>query len=274
MSSLHDQAEAAEAIGQLQNALDLWETVCRKDPDPALLCKLGRLRTKLGQWQPAEEAFLAALAIDRHFTLAMLFLGTLNNCRDDIDQETATDQAKGWFEKAISLEPSAIAYTLLGAAFCALDNEPSARNAFERALELDDQYEEAYYNLAGLPNTDRERKCELYKKAIQLDPGYALAHQRLGVIEHQRKNLLAAEYHFRRAVELDTLDVFSHLYLANLLAVKRDIKGAEAEFRAALAVDSPSHMRNTAEFFAVFLDRQGRHQEAEEIRNSKTSSRI
>jgi hypothetical protein len=69
-----------------------------------------------------------------------------------------------------------------------------------------------------------------------------------------------------------SLDVFSHLYLANLLAVKRDAKGAEAEFRAALAVDSPDHLRDTAEFFAVFLDRQGRHEEAAQIRRARASS--
>jgi tetratricopeptide (TPR) repeat protein len=268
MSSLHEQAEVAEAIGQLQNAVELWEKLCHTDPDPATLCKLGRLRQKLGQWQPAEEAFLAALAIDRNFTLAMLYLGILNDHREDVGQEAATGQAKIWLEKAVALEPSAMAYTLLGAAFCDLDDEPSARNAFERAIELDDEYEEAYYNLAGLPNTGSERKRELYQKAIQLDPGYALAHQRLGVIEHKQKNLAAAEYHFRRAVELDTLDVFSHLYLANLLAVKRDAKGAEAEFRAALAVDSPDHLRDTAEFFAVFLDGEGRHEEAAQIRRA------
>jgi tetratricopeptide (TPR) repeat protein len=272
MSSLHEQAEAAEAIGQLQNALELWEKVCRTDPDPATLCKLGRLRQKLGQWQPAEEALLAALAIDRSFTIAMLFLGILNMHREDIEHDAAMQQAATWLEKAIALEPSAMAHTLLGVTFCHRRDPESARQAFKRAIELDDEYEEAYYNLAGLPDTNPERKRDLYQKAIHLDPDYALAHQRLGVIEHKQKNLPAAEYHFRRAVELDTLDVFSHLYLANLLAVKRDAKGAEAEFRAALVVDSPHHLRETAEFFAVFLDRLGRHDEAEQVRSANTSS--
>lgn len=269
---LFQQAETAETLGQFQNAVELWERICFTNPDPPTLCKLGRLRQKLGQWQLAEEAFLAALATDRKFFLAMLYLGILNEHREDIDQETATGQAIVWLEKAVALEPSAMAYTLLGAAFCDLKDEASARNAFERAIKIDAGYEEAYYNLAGLPNTDGVRKRELYQKAIQLDPDYALAHQRLGVVEHKQKNLPAAEYHFRRAVELDTLDVFSHLYLANLLAVKRDIKGAEAEFRAAIAVDSLDRLRKTAEFFAVFLDRQERHEEAAQVRSASASS--
>jgi tetratricopeptide (TPR) repeat protein len=272
MSSLHEQAEAAESIGQLQNAVELIEKICRTDPDPPNLCKLGRLRQKLGQWQAAEEALLAALAIDRSFTIAMLFLGILNMHREDIEQDAAMKQAATWLEKAISLEPSAMAHTLLGVTFCRRKDPESARQAFERAIEVDDSYEEAHYNLAGLPDTNPERKREPYQRAIHLDPDYALAHQRLGVIEHKQKNFAAAEYHFRRAVELDTLDVFSHLYLANLLAVKRDTKGAEAEFRAAIAVDSPDHIKDTAEFFAVFLDRLGRHDEAEQIRSASTSS--
>jgi tetratricopeptide (TPR) repeat protein len=271
MNSLREQAEAAEAIGQLQNALELWEKICRTDPDPATLCKLGRLRQKLSQWEPAEEAFLAALAIDRSFTIAMLYLGILNIHRRDIDRDDATNQAATWLEKAISIEPSAPAYNLLGVAFCHKDDPDSARNAFEHAIEVDDKFEEAYYNLAGLPDTSPERKRELYERAIQLDPDYRLAHQALGVVEHRQKNFPAAEYHFRRAVELDTLDVFSHLYLANLLAVKGDSRAAEAEFRAALAVESSDPSR-TAEFFAVFLDRKGRHEEAAEIRRASASS--
>jgi Tfp pilus assembly protein PilF len=271
MSSLHEQAEAAEAIGQLQNAVELLEKACQTDPDPPTLCKLGRLRQKLGRWQPAEEAFLAALAIDRSFTIVMLFLGILNIHREDIDGYASMQQAATWLEKAIAIEPSAIAYNLLGVTFCHRDDPNSARHAFESAIEVDDKFEEAYYNLAGLPGTGLERKRELYQRAIQLDPDYALAHQKLGVVEHKQKNFPAAEYHFRRAVELNTLDVFSHLYLANLLAVKRDIKGAEAEFRAAIAVDCPSRTK-AVEFFAVFLDRQGRHEEAAQIRSASTSS--
>jgi len=99
-----------------------------------------------------------------------------------------------------------------------------------------------------------------------------LAHQRLGVIEHKLKSLPVAEYHFHRAVELDTSNVFSHLYLANLLAVRGDAKGAEAEFRAALAVESPDRTGKTAEFFAAFLDRGGRHEEAAQVRKATASS--
>jgi len=126
---LFEQAEAAEEIGQLQNALELWESICRTDPDPPNLCKLGRLRQKLGKWQPAEEALLAALAIDRSFTIAMLFLGILNMHREDIEQEAAMQQATTWLEKAIALEPSAMAYTFLGVTFCHRKDPKSARHA-------------------------------------------------------------------------------------------------------------------------------------------------
>jgi tetratricopeptide (TPR) repeat protein len=148
---------------------------------------------------------MAALAIDHSFTLAMVYLGVLNIHREDIDEDASMQQAATWLEKAITLEPSAMAYTLLGVTFCYRHDPDSARHAFERAIELDDEYEEAYYNLAGLPNTGLERKRELYQRAIQLDPDYALAHQKLGVVEHKEKNFPAAEYHFRRAVELNTL---------------------------------------------------------------------
>jgi len=202
----------------------------------------------------------------------MVQLGILNIDREDIDGDLSMQQAVFWLEKAIALEPSASAYTLLGVTFAYSDDSDSARRAFKRAIELDDKYEEAYYNLAGLPDTDLKQQRQLYRKAIQLDPDYAIAHQAIGIIEHKLRNIATAAYHFRRAVDLDPLNVFSHLYLANALAVQEDFQAAELEFRAALAVDSPDHVRDTAEFFAVFLDRQGRHEEAAQVRRAKASS--
>lgn len=266
MKSLIEQATHAESIGQMGNALDLWEQVCDADQTPFSLCSLGRVRTKLELWDQAQKAFSAALEMDNDFSIALECMGLLNMQRTDTSIETGLANAKSWFVKAAAKDPCARTYTLLAAACSKCGDNIDARRALKTAIKLDASYEEAYFNLAILEDTALDEARRLLTRAIQLDPDYALAHQSLGVTEHELHDLPSAEYHYRRAVELNPLDVFSRLYLANLLAVKGDDEAAESEFRAAIAVD-PAH-GTSLNFFATFLEQQGRHSDATAIRQS------
>jgi arylsulfatase A-like enzyme/Flp pilus assembly protein TadD len=100
----------------------------------------------------------------------------------------------------------------LGTAYANKGSFDEAIKAFEMGLSLDDKHPEIYNNLAnacysyGLQSKDSFllSKCfEYYKKAIELDPGYAVPYYGLGHAYRQQGNLGGAVYCWEKALEAD-----------------------------------------------------------------------
>ena len=97
------------------------------------------------------------------------------------------DEAIEKYEKAIELDPKfAEAYYNWGNA---LDDNPDpdydgAIEKYEKAIELDPKFAIAYtgwgYALQAKPDPDYDGAIEKYEKAIELDPNYALTYYNLG----------------------------------------------------------------------------------------------
>jgi Flp pilus assembly protein TadD len=129
--------------------------------------------------------------------------------------------ARQWLHRALQIKKTARAFTLLGAACKATGDRDAARDAFRNALEVDESYEEAHFNIALLEkDTNPQLAAASLEKAVELDPNYSDAHQQLGILLQKEGKLLEAEYHFRRCLEVDAADYWSLLYLANVLAVQ------------------------------------------------------
>jgi tetratricopeptide (TPR) repeat protein len=60
------------------------------------------------------------------------------------------ETAKAWLEQAVAAAPSPIPLSFLGDAHNRLGDKKSAREAFRKAIELDETYAEAYFNLGLL----------------------------------------------------------------------------------------------------------------------------
>lgn len=100
----------------------------------------------------------------------------------------------------------------LGTAYANKGRFDEAIRAFEMGLSLDDRHPELYNNLAnacyssGLQAKDSllfSRCFEYYKKAIELDPGYAVPYYGLGHAYRQQGNLGGAIYCWGKALEAD-----------------------------------------------------------------------
>jgi Flp pilus assembly protein TadD len=145
-------------------------------------------------WAEAEKALLDALAISPRFSVAMLILGSLFLIRTDGDQTGDLLTAKDWFLRAMELDRTPIALSLLGAVDYRLGEKAAAKEAYRAAIEIDEAYEEAYFNLANLAaeEGDDAEAERLLRRAIQLDPGYRAAHGRLnGLLQKQGRHLEA-----------------------------------------------------------------------------------
>lgn len=266
MDFSENRAEQAEEAGDLETALESWKELSRQKQDvPAFFCRYGRVAQKLEMWKEADDAFAHALRLDPTSSLISENLGSLWANRSDVDEKEAVENAKRWFLRALEHERNARILTQLAGTYVALADYASARDAFEEAIQIDPNYEEALYNLAVLdekPNPPRS--LELLERAIQIDPDYLLAHQALGRFAQRAKDLARAEYHFRRSLEIDPADYWSHIYVANLLGVQE--RNVEAEQAYKFATDLHPEISGGLDLFARFLDSVGKSDEAASLR--------
>ncbi len=262
---LENQAEKAEETEDLPTALKLWKELATKNRTAFLFLRYGNVARKLERWQEAEDAFAQALRLEPTSPLIMENVGCLWADRTDKGEADSFQTAKHWFLLALKHERHARLLTLLGATYMALDDNAAARDAFEEAIRIDPDYEEALYNLAVIKEeTDPQTSVELLERAIQIDPDYALAHQVLGRLSQRAEDLARAEYHFRRSLEIDPADYWSNMYLANLLGVQG--RNAEAEQTYRFATCLHPEIAGGLEIFARFLDAVGKVAEAAAVR--------
>lgn len=111
-----------------------------------------------------------------------------------------------------------------------------------------------------------------FEKAISMDPGFALAHVRLGIC-HRRLSQYAGlpdeqvveivEPHILKALELDDTLGEAHAQMGLLRMKVKDYIGAEAELKIAIELN-PSHP-NAYLFYAGLQSRFGNRTEADEL---------
>jgi tetratricopeptide (TPR) repeat protein len=262
------EAERAEHDGNWDDAVYFWSECARRNNDFDCYIRLGRALQRLQRWTEAEDAFLFVWKADPQSYIAAECLGSLNLNREDIEGDAFRD-AEDWLRRALKIDQNARAMNLLGVAVESQARSEEAKKCFEAAILLDDSYEEAYVNLAQLvQETSPERALELLERAIEVDPNYALAHQRAGILSEELQDTLAAQYHFERAVELDDLDIWSHLYLASIYAKQMEQSKALAQYVRAVQLDPANNAARG--FFISFLEVSGDLDGAKRLRSGSS----
>jgi TolB-like protein len=151
----------------------------------------------------------------------------------------AFDSAIRYYNRAVLLDPEyARAYAGLAETYVLLpefggpsfpETLPYARAATERALALNPELAEAYAASGYIKTVfewDREAAELDYRKAIELDPDYATAHQWYAELLAQTRRWDEALAEARRAVELDPLSPAANMILGNLIAYTGDPEAA------------------------------------------------
>jgi tetratricopeptide (TPR) repeat protein len=105
---------------------------------------------------------------------------------------------------------------VFGGAACARNVQPDRAAAEAALLRATDLHGAGYVQ-------DAEQG---YREAVTLDPSYAFAYYRLGVLSAQRGRLGTAEAHFRRAIRLDSNFARPYVELALLRLRTRDYAAA------------------------------------------------
>lgn len=212
-----------ERLGRWDDLVDtlLGELeVVPESEQTSLQMQIGRLcEDKLGDTDRAEQAYEAALAIDRDFTPAMLAL-------EDVLKR------QGRFRPLVQLFVRQ-AETIREAS--------RASAALCRAAEIEEANLEA-----------PERAEQLFNRALELDPGCGPARQGLERLYLEARDRPALEAHYLREAEMATnplLRVRAYLRLATLFdAMGGDVVGATAAYESALKAieDQPDALNGLA----------------------------
>jgi TolB-like protein/DNA-binding winged helix-turn-helix (wHTH) protein len=157
------------------------------------------------------------------------------------------ERAIGHFERAIALEPNyAQAYSGLADCYAIRSHLPprvaipKAMAAALKALELDNELAEVHVSLGTIKELyewDRKGAEAEYKRAIELDPNYALAHGLYSVYLTSVGRFDEGAAEARRGQEIDPLSPNMHIYLGWNLFNARQYDQSIEEAQKALDVD-------------------------------------
>ena len=153
-----------------------------------------------------------------------------------------------YFNQAIEKDPGfaraycglADAYIVPASGFAPRDVMPKAKAAVTRALEIDNTLAEAHTSLARILQiydwnwTEAEKE---YKRAIELDPRYALAHQWYGGYLERTGRMAESITERRLAVELDPSSASTNFELGLAYFFARDYDRAIEQFQKALELE-------------------------------------
>lgn len=213
-----EKAEEAERLGDLDTALQLWLEISSKTQRSEAHIQLGRLALALRKWQIAETALLRAVETGINLSVAEAMLGALFFNRSDGDRTSNLETAKMWFLRSIATAKIAPTLSLLGMVYSNLKEKENAEKAWRSAIEVDENYEEAYFNLGLLLSADGQAiEAEaLLRKAVQLDPGSHRAHGALGILLKELGHYSEAEAELKRTLELNPNDSIARNHLRRL----------------------------------------------------------
>ncbi|HEX3186966.1 MAG TPA: protein kinase [Pyrinomonadaceae bacterium] len=184
-------------------------------------------------------------------------------------------QSITFFEQAIAKDPNyALAYSGLADSYTLLtvyssesprELMPKAKQAALKALELDDKLAEAhasYGQILVYYDFDFTTAEQQYRRAIELNPNYATAHQWLA--EHlsalKRRDEALAE--IQRALQLDPFSVIMNRIYADILMDARRYDEAIAQFKKTLELDP--NFPSTHAFLARAYEALGQYDQAVE----------
>lgn len=203
----------------------------RDNLDPIQLRCSSPTRLELSKQRKAERELLTAVKLIPKSSEPYKYLGVLSL------EQGEFEKAERQLEESLKRGYAPDVLTLLGVSKSRLDKLRSAKVAFKRAMNIDPDYKEAYYNLAlTFSYTKHYKAIKLLLKALDIDNSYAAALRELGWAFKLRGKPSEAERHLKQAIKLDKSDTWAYIYFGNLMWSKGESNEAEKAYKAAIKV--------------------------------------
>lgn len=216
--------------------------------------------------QNAINQFNAALTIDPDYALAHAGLGESYWRQYELLEDTDyVEMAESALEKAQSLndELPPVQY-LMGLIKSGTGSYEEAISHYEKALELDPKFTNAYSGLAKAYNDkgEPEKAVSIYKQAIGSKPDYWVGYRDLGAHYFNRGELDKAIENFEKVLELTPGNSYAYSNLGGVYYYKGEIDKARQMFEESLALEgNPITANNLAGIYFW----EGMYKEAAEM---------
>jgi Flp pilus assembly protein TadD len=117
-----------------------------------------------------------------------------------------------------------------------------AIQAYQKVIELDPNYIEAYNNLGIIYQEigKMEDALRAYQKAVQINPRYEKAHNNMGIIFYLKGEDEKAMEAFNKALSINPNHIGSHIHLGTLYKKKGQMEKGIESYQKALTID-PHH---------------------------------
>ena len=202
--------------------------------DPAAALTAALAHHQAGRIAQAERIYGQILAAQPNNADALHLLGVAAH------QTGRHDRAITFIEKAVRhASPNPHYLNNLGEAYRAHARLADAAGCYRRALELDPGFAGAHYNLglALAGQGDMAGAVACYRRALKIDADDAQTHCTLGDALRKRGDPAEAIACYRRALEIDPGLAEAHNNLGNALSERGDLDDAVACYRRALEID-------------------------------------
>lgn len=191
------------------DALQLYQDLLKDNPyDAEVLNALGTISQQSGRRKQARGYFERTLQIDSRNSTAQEALQSLGGQLTSVTQQLQIPVTEPRNRTETINTPADFSATLP-------QQTPKASFA-EQRLNPDQLYRQAL-EVSNSGNTREARR--LLEELVACDPGYAVAHNDLGVLFQQEGDLLRARQHHEKAVRLQPDSVLFRKNLADLLSI-------------------------------------------------------
>ena len=227
---IFEAAIQAEEAGDSDKARPLYEKASLLAPTrPHPRVRLVILLHEEGKWK--EAIHIARKLIKRWPRIQLAYLVIA----DSYTRLGRWNMAERFYRQALAIKEDPNVLLFLGSVLAQLERNDEAEECLRKALELDPVNEETHYNLGRVYKVKGELATaeKHLKRAIEINPKYALAYAALGELLAKDRPKEATSL-LRIAVNYNPNDGWSRAYLADALSRLRKLKAADEQYRRLL----------------------------------------